>query len=701
MKWILALTIVVLGVTCQAATLTVNTLADSETNGDGLCSLREALASVTVADVRQTSCVAQGAFGPEDSVLLTGLSGVLLVDSSLSFGTGGTDVEIVGPGDDLLSVEPSTIGYPVLTFSAGVIEVRDLTFSNAGSGALTVQPGANVTIIRGRFLNNQNSFTQAGGAISSLGSSEVRSSFFQGNGANQGGAIYLDGQGGAVLSSTFVGNSAGFAGGAIFVRNGLVVLRNNTVVGNSAGSSGSGLRFGGGPVEPTVFIDNNTITGNTGAAQVVASDDSQVLIRRSILADGANNCNTGTGATITIDASSIDENGSCGGAPVAQVNPLLTNLADFGGPVPTRALGLGSPALDRTDDCGGISEDARGLRRPSEGDGQPPARCDVGAYEEQGSNIFAFTQNYLGTGLTASLSGGSAVAVAANGPTYLGSLPAGLSYTFDIGGRVVSPSQSCTAQSSGGVAGSEDITVLVTCTTDTFTVGGVVSGLEGTGLSLALNGADTLNVASNGTFVFATALDDFQPYAVTIGSQPDNPDQLCSVTGGTGTLNGSNLTSVQVDCQRVVDLSISKDDGRAFFTAGETLSYTIAVTNSGDTNVQSARVIDTLPVGVSQANWICTPGSGAACAASGSGSIDELIDLDAGATAVFTLNALTDPSYRGRLINIAEVFAPATQLELSLGDNNAEDETATGQVFSGSFEDELGLLARKIDEMTR
>src|SRR5262245_52024947 len=52
----------------------------------------------------------------------------------------------------------------------------------------------------------------------------------------------------------------------------------------------------------------------------------------------------------------------------------------------------------------------------------------------------------------------------------------------------------------------------------TFTVGGTVTGLAGTGLVLRLNGAD-LGISANGAFSFPGSLADGANYLVTIGSQ--------------------------------------------------------------------------------------------------------------------------------------------------------------------------------------
>jgi hypothetical protein len=81
-----------------------------------------------------------------------------------------------------------------------------------------------------------------------------------------------------------------------------------------------------------------------------------------------------------------------------------------------------------------------------------------------------------------------------------------------------------------------------------YTVGGTVSGLVGTGLVLQNNGGDNLNITANGPFTFATALANGSPYNVTVLTQPTGPAQTCTVTNGSGTISGANVTNVQVTC---------------------------------------------------------------------------------------------------------------------------------------------------------
>ena len=58
--------------------------------------------------------------------------------------------------------------------------------------------------------------------------------------------------------------------------------------------------------------------------------------------------------------------------------------------------------------------------------------------------------------------------------------------------------------------------------------------------------SEDLTLSADGSFEFPTPLADGSGYFVSVLQQPAG--QQCSVTGGAGSLNGANVTSVQVDC---------------------------------------------------------------------------------------------------------------------------------------------------------
>jgi len=109
-------------------------------------------------------------------------------------------------------------------------------------------------------------------------------------------------------------------------------------------------------------------------------------------------------------------------------------------------------------------------------------------------------------------------------------------------------SQICSVTNGSATATANVTNVQVNCA-PTYTVGGTVSGLDGSGLVLQDNGGDNLTISGTGTvnFTFATPLLAGANYAVTIKTQPTNPSQTCVVANGTGTIIGS-VNNVQVTC---------------------------------------------------------------------------------------------------------------------------------------------------------
>ncbi|HEX2817827.1 MAG TPA: hypothetical protein VHN39_15650, partial [Phenylobacterium sp.] len=86
--------------------------------------------------------------------------------------------------------------------------------------------------------------------------------------------------------------------------------------------------------------------------------------------------------------------------------------------------------------------------------------------------------------------------------------------------------------------------------TTTHTVSVTVTGLRNSynGITLRNNGGDDLKLFGAATASFKTALATGSAYAVTVSSQPTGPDQTCTVTNGSGTIAGSDVTNVAIDC---------------------------------------------------------------------------------------------------------------------------------------------------------
>ena len=143
--------------------------------------------------------------------------------------------------------------------------------------------------------------------------------------------------------------------------------------------------------------------------------------------------------------------------------------------------------------------------------------------------------------------GGDDLTVDADGAfTFSTALADGSTYNVTV--KTQPADQTCTASGNTGTIAGADVTdVTVTCSVNTYTVGGTVSGLaSGTYVVLQDNGGDDLTVTQDGQFTFPTALADGSPYNVTVKAQP--PDQTCTASGNTGTIAGADVTDVTVTC---------------------------------------------------------------------------------------------------------------------------------------------------------
>lgn len=179
------------------------------------------------------------------------------------------------------------------------------------------------------------------------------------------------------------------------------------------------------------------------------------------------------------------------------------------------------------------------------------AHCTVTATFVEGATVGGTVSGLSGSGFALSLNGTETLPIGANGAfTFTSRVTSGNTYAVTVQTQPNTPSQTCTVANGSGTAGASNVTnVTVTCATNTYTVGGTISGLSGSGMVLSLNGgAQTLSPSANGTFTFPTSLASGSAYAVTVQTQPSSPAQTCSVASGNGTVTSANVTTVTVSC---------------------------------------------------------------------------------------------------------------------------------------------------------
>jgi|GEM_PF-6457189 hypothetical protein len=164
------------------------------------------------------------------------------------------------------------------------------------------------------------------------------------------------------------------------------------------------------------------------------------------------------------------------------------------------------------------------------------------------SGTVTYTIGGTVSGLTGTVvlqnNGGNNLSLSANG-SFTFSNPVSAGSTYNVSVLTLPATQSCSVANGSGTANSNITNIQVTCTTLTYTIGGTVSGLTGSGLVLQNNGGNNLAVSASGSFTFSTKVNAGSTYNVTVFTQPSA--QTCTVANGSGTAN-SNVANVQVTC---------------------------------------------------------------------------------------------------------------------------------------------------------
>lgn len=130
----------------------------------------------------------------------------------------------------------------------------------------------------------------------------------------------------------------------------------------------------------------------------------------------------------------------------------------------------------------------------------------------------------------------------------------------------------------------------------------------------------------------------------------------------------------------LADLAVSLSDARTTAAPGESLTYTAVVYNDGPSPVIGVPVRIELPSILASAVWTCDADPNARCTVSGTGSVDDVVDLPPGGRAIYSLGATVRQGASGVLAVTATATAPATVVDPDLTTNSAVDEDVLGDV---------------------
>jgi CSLREA domain-containing protein len=343
-----------------ATPLTVDTFEDTFDGScaDGDCSLRDAVAAV---DAGGTIRVPPG-FYP---LSLAG-GGAEAGDIDLA-----RPVTVIGIGETGTFLDTSGLGDRAFDVTAGVT-LRHLTLlggSSVGTGGVVRAMSGTLTMSRVTIFGGR---ARDGGAVAvgdTATASIDRSWISASRATDRGGALFL--RGATVVSrSTLSGNRAEGGGGAFVAPLSSLSVDDVTISRNVA------VRGGGVRALGDVDLFSSTIASNRGevGGGVLVSSTSEsstantVFVRNEASVRGA-----ACGRRLTSLGHNVSDAGGCGltgPGDVTGVDPRIGTLRQNGGPTPTHALKVGSPAVGRGAGC-----------NPADQRGAPRSDCDSGAYE--------------------------------------------------------------------------------------------------------------------------------------------------------------------------------------------------------------------------------------------------------------------------------------------------------------------------------
>ena len=248
--------------------------------------------------------------------------------------------------------------------------------------------------------------------------------------------------------------------------------------------------------------------------------------------------------------------------PVSLTPTNLTNPYAFGGGTYVRGVGSASyevafSHLDNGMTAFGYTFSCNRPNRPTHTGGDSLTFVASIPVPTVTYTVGGTVSGLTGTGLVLQNNVGDNLAVAANGVISFAT-PVGGGAPYAVSVLTQPVGQTCSVQNGSGTANAAVSNVAVTCI-PTFTVGGNVNGLVGTGLVLQNNGADNLAFTTSGAFAFATRLASAARYNVTVLTQPSG--STCSVANGGGSIASANIANVAVTCASSGPLALVANSG--------------------------------------------------------------------------------------------------------------------------------------------
>lgn len=115
----------------------------------------------------------------------------------------------------------------------------------------------------------------------------------------------------------------------------------------------------------------------------------------------------------------------------------------------------------------------------------------------------------------------------------------------------------------------------------------------------------------------------------------------------------TGLEQLEARALMAADLAVTISDAHVWYMPATQTTYTVEVTNLGDTTATNALVTTSLGSQITQATWTAAYSSGSSGPVIGAGNLDTLIMLPAGGKATFTVVGTIGPTATGDLVSTA------------------------------------------------
>jgi hypothetical protein len=358
------------------ASLTVNSLLDNETPGDGLVTLREAVAAANADAETDLGDIGSGA----DTIQFdAALSGAVEL-STVGDATAGPSALLI---DSPMTIVGNSSGITIQR--SGAAEMRLIRVATGASLTLDRITLTGGVVRAAAGLPGENGDDARGGAIFNEGTLELLASTLFDNkaiggapgdggisGAGMGGAVFNSGGTVDIRNSTFSSNSALNSsespanrsfGGGIYSLNGTLHISNSTLMSGAATTGRGVYVFAAGGGTSAVHVNSSIIAQSGGpylTPDLAAIQDTE---SDTIVTSGSNN----------LIRRAVNFSGTW------DEDPLLQALDHNGGPTRTHALQAVSPAINSGSNALNLSSDQRGAAFARVVGGA----ADIGAFEQQ------------------------------------------------------------------------------------------------------------------------------------------------------------------------------------------------------------------------------------------------------------------------------------------------------------------------------